>query len=328
MITRKMTRTPIENLQHKLAIGGLSLLWKPILWLMDQSGNTADFLANSLKTEESNNRIKQSFAGYTPTKQDVFVCAYAKSGTNWMMQMAHQIAWLGQAEFEHIHDVVAWPDSYTPNYAIDLNDRTPADQSPTNQRIIKTHLAWQDLPYSSDAKYICVLRDPKDVCVSAYHFARDTALGPMTPSVSAWVDWFTNGRFLFGNWDDIVPSYWEAQKQPNVLLVTYQQMKENMDDVIRQVAHFMDVQLTDEQFADVHVKCTYQYMKAHDKQFATGILGITSSEDGAMVRKGVKGGSSELLTTTQQKRIDKYFRKQLKKKNSDLPYAELFSTPA
>ena len=34
---------------------------------------------------------------YVPTEHDVFVCSYFKSGTNWTMQIATQIAYRGRA---------------------------------------------------------------------------------------------------------------------------------------------------------------------------------------------------------------------------------------
>jgi hypothetical protein len=52
--------------------------------------------------------------------------------------------------------------------------------------IIKTHFAWDKIPYSLDARYILVIRDPKDVLVSSYFFARDLVFGPMMPTVKSW----------------------------------------------------------------------------------------------------------------------------------------------
>jgi hypothetical protein len=40
---------------------------------------------------------------FAPAAHDVLVCSYYKSGTNWTMQMAVQIAHRGRGEFEHIH---------------------------------------------------------------------------------------------------------------------------------------------------------------------------------------------------------------------------------
>ena len=46
------------------------------------------------------------------------------------------------------------------------------------------------MPYTDDARYIAVVRDPKDVCVSGYHFLRSMLWGPLAPSVERWVDYF------------------------------------------------------------------------------------------------------------------------------------------
>jgi hypothetical protein len=81
----------------------------------------------------------RSFAGYEPTAQDVFIATFAKSGTNWMMQIAQQIAYYGAAEFEHIHDLVPWPDVPFPRIRASLKDPTIAERSPSGLRIIKTH---------------------------------------------------------------------------------------------------------------------------------------------------------------------------------------------
>ena len=56
----------------------------------------------------------RAFKNYQPSKHDIFVCTYSKSGTNWMMQIAFQIANRGRGEFERIHDVVPWPDAPLP----------------------------------------------------------------------------------------------------------------------------------------------------------------------------------------------------------------------
>ncbi len=104
----------------------------------------------------------------------MFVAAHVKSGTNWMIQIAHQLAFHGNGEYEHIHSVVAWPDvammGPMNHYAIPIEDPSVWMASPEQKRIIKTHLDFDWLPYSEDARYIIVIRDPKDVFVSSYFF--------------------------------------------------------------------------------------------------------------------------------------------------------------
>ncbi len=71
------------------------------------------------------------------------------------------------------------------NYAIPLRLATAWRTAPERKRLIKTHLNWELLPYSNEARYIAVIRDPKDVFVSFYFFAGNNLLGRAMPSVSA-----------------------------------------------------------------------------------------------------------------------------------------------
>ena len=114
------------------------------------------------------------FAGYTPSSHDVFVATFAKSGTNWMMQIVHQLLFHGQGEYDHIHDVVPWPETRAmgplSKYTIPVEDPAVWMASPEHKRVIKTHLDWELIPYSEEARYIVVIRDPKDIFVSSYFF--------------------------------------------------------------------------------------------------------------------------------------------------------------
>jgi hypothetical protein len=76
-----------------------------------------------LRQAVGKNQKRKVFAGYTPTKADVFVPVYSNSGTNWIMQITQQIACKGQAELGHIHELVAWPDAMFPGIT-PLNDLT------------------------------------------------------------------------------------------------------------------------------------------------------------------------------------------------------------
>ena len=61
---------------------------------------------------------------------------------------------------------------------VPLSDDTARQAAPTGLRVIKTHLEWEQIPYTPDARYICILRDPKDAFVSNYLFVRDVMFGP------------------------------------------------------------------------------------------------------------------------------------------------------
>jgi hypothetical protein len=272
-------------------------------------------------------QIEASFAGYEPTKHDVIVSAYYKSGTNWTLQMTHLIANRGQTEFEHIHDVIPWPDGM-PNYTLDIKHDIVCQNAPTKLRIIKSHLSLDNLPYSEEARYVCVARDPKEVCVSGYHFSRDTSFGPLTPSIDAFVSVFLSDEFLFGSWAQHVASFWAVRHKPNVLFLTYPEMKQKGEAaIVPQLAQFMGVSLTTEEQDRIIKQSSFSYMRTINHKFFPNRFTPWSNPNGRMMRNGKTGNASELLTLAQQQRIDDYCQAELKKLGSDFPYDTLFALP-
>ncbi len=296
----------------------------PVLWTAGRIGLRVPAMRMMSKRMQSPRMKRQAFAGYTPTAHDVIVCTYAKSGTNWMMQIVEQIAYRGRADFEHIHDLVPWPDA--PMFdGLSLDDPSGAEHSPTGLRAVKTHLDADFVPYNTDAKYVVVLRDPKDVLVSSHFFAYET-IGRITgvPPVDKWVEMFLDNQFPFGPWPEHVASYWRWRERPNVLIVSFGEMKANLDDVVSRVAALMGVALSPEEHAAVVERSGFAYMKAHETQFAppTPFGGINTN--GTMIRQGKRGGSSELLTVEQQRQIDEMMQSSLSRLAPDFPYDKLF----
>ena len=262
---------------------------------------------------------------YEPKESDVLVCSYFKSGTNWTMQMAVQIAYRGRAEFEHVHDLVPWPDSpERTRYALPLSEDGPRRTCPTALRIIKTHLALgSHVPYGP-ARYIAVVRDPKDVFVSGYHFARATFLGRLMPTVADWLDVYLSPDTPIGSWAAHLASYWRERDKPNVLFLTYERMRSDLSGTVDTIAAFMGVELTADERAAVIERSTFQYMKGIGQKFDSPGAPWAKAE-GAMMRRGERGSSGELLTAEQQRRIDAYWQAELERLGCDFPYAAAFS---
>ncbi len=83
----------------------------PMVRILEMLGRTERAVGSANERRYRKLVKKNPFGSYVPTRHDVFVATYAKSGTNWMMQIAHQLAFHGEGEFDHIHCVVPWPDS-------------------------------------------------------------------------------------------------------------------------------------------------------------------------------------------------------------------------
>jgi len=262
---------------------------------------------------------------YVPSSHDVFACSYFKSGTNMLLEMAVQIAHRGRAEFAHVHDLVAWPDTPAKNYAIPVADEAPWRNAPTGLRIIKTHKLSGDVPFSDAARYIAVVRDPKSVLVSGYYFSKSLMFGPMMPSIEHWADFFISPRFVFGEWPAHVAGYWALRKRPNVLFMTYEEMTADPAATVGRVADFMGVALAPDELTTITRLSSFDYMKSIARRFDYVKFAPWSKQEGATIRRGARGGSGELLTPALQERIDDHCRAGLKRLGCDFPYDAAFA---
>jgi hypothetical protein len=261
------------------------------------------------------------FAGYQPTNHDVFACAGFKSGTTWLLQIAVQIAYLGEADFDNIHSVVPWPDAPAPlrRLVIPLADPSPLERAPSGLRVIKTHLPQPSVPYSGDARYLVMVRDPKDVIVSEYHFIRSLLLGPLMPSIRHWVDLSLAGKVPSGSWARHLAGYWRVRNEPNVLFLTYEDLFADPQGVIAQIARFMNVALNAAQLAAVVRSAQFEEMRKLNGRFDPGRL-VPWGDARSLLRRGTPGGSGELLSAGLRRRIDEHWRGELRRLQCDFPY--------
>jgi len=265
---------------------------------------------------------RRAFARYTPRPRDVIVATYPKSGTNWVLQIAQQIAWRGAAEFEHIHSVVPWPDAPS-NLVVGLDAELPP--SPTGHRIIKTHHSADGTPWQKEVTCIAVVRDPKEVVVSSYHFVLGLLgiLEHFTPS--QWLELFLSGSFPLDSWARNAASWWALKDRPNVLLLNFADLKRDLGGQVDRVAGAMGVELTQEERDKVLERSSFQWMKAHEAQFSPMPLpGARAVTRPPMLRRGEVGSTGEMLNGNQQAAIDRHCRQELLDLGCELPYDEWF----
>jgi len=270
------------------------------------------------------NRKAKVFAGYAPTEHDVFIATFSKSGTNWLMQMATQIAFKGDVDFKHIHDVVAWPE-------FPIKGVTPLDSDVVWQaaagrrRAIKTNAPAAYVPLVDDALYLSIFRDPKEVLVSAYHFLLGSFGIKEAVTFEQWYsDIFVHGP-LVDAWCEHTASWWAERERDNVHILPFKALKDDLDGHVRNVAGWMKVDLSDEEHAAVVEKCSFKWMKANGEKFNPPPFPIVGTTGTEMVRSGKAGNSGELLSVEQQAEVDSVCIEKLNALGSDFPYQEWFT---
>lgn len=272
----------------------------------------------------------RGFGRYVPGPQDVFVATFAKSGTNWAMQLAVQIAWRGAAEFDHIHELVPWPEAPDRQLA-SIRDDDNWRRAPTQLRAIKTHLPPNHLPWLAAGepgrgeRYLCVIRDPKEMLVSAYPFLLGTLGIRHRISPARWLDINLAPNLLITAWAVHTASCWALREREDAYVVIYDQLKSDFAGHVDAIARFMGVTLTEHERAAVLERCSLAYMKANEPRFAPLAMALQREDQWpVMIRRGQAGDSGELYDAEQRGRIDTFARAELQRLGSAFPYDEWF----
>ncbi|XP_064484595.1 sulfotransferase 1E1-like [Ornithodoros turicata] len=175
--------------------------------------------------------IREALA-YEPRPDDVFIVAYPKCGTTWMQHIVYHIFSKGTPsedpeEFQ----------SKTPFF--EMKGQEGVENLP-RPAAIKTHLPFNKQPYSAEAKYVYITRNPYDCCVSFfYHVRMILTLHYENGSFDDFFEKFLKGEVPFGNYFDYLLSWYPHRDDPNVLFLTYEELKRDVRSSIQKIADFL-----------------------------------------------------------------------------------------
>ena len=183
------------------------------------------------------------------------------------------------------------------------NDALQRVKDAQRPRLIKTHLQANFFERvladkSSCPKFIVVLRNPKDLLVSFYHFHRSW------PGTTAFPDnWelffekFKNKSLLYGDYFDHVLSWHRYKDHPNVLTVKYEDMKKDAAAVIKQVGDLVGVTTDDDTAMKIAEETSFDAMKSRPPG---KMLPAVGKDFKGFFRKGATGTWKEELFTDEQ----------------------------
>ena len=286
------------------------------------TGNRNYFLALDRVARRMNRYQKTAFKNYEPTGSDIVCSAYFKAGTNWVMHICYQITQLGNGQFDHIQDEIAWPDAAEPRYWRALSDSN-AICSPSGRRVIKSHLPADLIPLQTSTKYIAVTRDPLDCAASGFHFYANLILGPATPPPDVWLDYFALDRTFYGPWHHFTASWWAERNRKNVLFLTFEDLKARPHDTIVDIAQFLEIELTPDQLEDVIKNTSIEAMRKINDRFTPVRQNIWSNHSAKIVRKGAMGDGHSLFSREAIELFRKRTAVGLEREKSDFPHYDL-----
>ena len=243
---------------------------------------------------------------YQARPDDLFIVTYPKNGTTWMQQIVTLI--LNQGEVpEALRDKGL--NAVSPFLEKDGKEAVESFERPFS---IKSHLPYHLQPKHPDAKYIIVMRNPKDACVSFFHHYR---LRPhyqlRDKTIHEFFPLFINGDVEGGCYFDWQLSWWKHKDEGNILFVLYEDMKSDTEGSILKVASFMDDKYRDQLLAN-DKKILKKVIDNSSFSFMSDMINpVTSNstkEEYKFIRKGIVGDWMSHFSKEENDVIEKKFK--------------------
>lgn len=177
-------------------------------------------------------------------------------------------------------------------------------------RIIRSHLPWCLLPTQHKKikpKLIYIFRDPKDVCVSYYHYLQ--LLHSVSISFDEFAELFLAGLVPYGSYFDHVAGFWNLRNEENILLLTYEEMKRDLRKTAEKVAAFLGKAISETGMDQLMDHLSFQKMKQNSTCNLDAIVKAVGAQKGDFMRKGQTGDWKNYFSAEMAQKFDEAFSK-------------------
>jgi len=212
---------------------------------------------------------------------DRFLVSYPKSGNTWARLLIANLLSPGKpADFSAVNQLVPDPSSENKRHFMTM----------PRPRVIKSHFVF-------DPRYprvIYIVRDPRDVVISEYHYQRKTRRIDDHYPLEKYVPRFVAGETYpeNGSWGENVASWIMARDgDPRFLLVRYETLLADTVGEMARIAVFLGVSATHSRLDEIVQWSSADRMRELEaKQSETSSLMKGSRKDVSFVRAAKSGG--------------------------------------
>ena len=248
---------------------------------------------------------------FEPRDDDIVIATSIKSGTTWMQAIVAQLIFQ-DLQTHDLMQLSPWID--TRLWPITAQKLAEVLEGMEHRRFLKTHTPLDGVPYYPQVKYIVVARDARDVFMSLwnhYHnltpefYERANApLGadeepfPRCPQDirTFWQQWLTRGWFPWESegypfWSNLrhTQTWWEFRHLPNILLVHYNDLLQDLTGEIRRLARYLDIDVSEALLSRIADAVTFRSMKRKAAQLVPDHETTFRSGANVFVNKGTVG---------------------------------------
>ena len=264
----------------------------------DLPGKTRELVSPLLDSTQWN--------GFEFRDGDVVVNTYGKSGTTWTQAILVQLLH-GAPEAPRVNNICRWIDC-----GFGQEGRLEAIAAQKHRRILKSHLPLDAMGISPMAKYIHVSRDGRDVAWSTHNHLFNSVDGfydmlnsspnaaglPLerpTDDLRAYFhDWVETSAFMGAEFFDVTRGWWDVRDLPNVYLLHYQNLKDDLPGQVRRLADFLDIELDADLLGKVLEHVSFDHMKKHAETMFPDLPLKRGGSD--FINKGTNGRWRDILT--------------------------------
>ena len=230
-----------------------------------------------------------------------WIASFPKSGSTWMRYIVSHVLFGEDIDKSLVREMVPNIHDWEGPLKYDWRGSHPA----------KTHLKYDNLPDRMKSRAaICMVRNPLDIVDSSVAYMSPESQESSAKIVDEFIKTGTIepwGQMLgYGAWDENVESWMEQQDRMPVLLQRYEDLLQDPHTGVRQVAEFLECDLTEEKIDRIVSATSFSTMKAREKEEVTeGRAGVFTDErlfdkkEFSFMRSGVTGGYQESFSKSQ-----------------------------
>ncbi|NWJ07548.1 ST3A1 sulfotransferase, partial [Crypturellus undulatus] len=230
---------------------------------------------------------------------DVFLVTFPKSGTVWTQNILSLIIHEGHRNgTENIEnmDRIPW---------LELNVKNMDYTALPSPRVFATHLPYYLTPRDLRNKRARVSMTvglpltchPKSTCMLPLASASHPVVGAPVPG---------------GKWLDHVTGWYSHAQDFNILFLTYEEMKKDLQSAVLKICNFLGRKLSEKEVESVVRQATFENMKKDPRANYEKLPEIfQGNKEGYFLRKGTIGDWKNTMTVAQSERVDEVLKKKL-----------------
>ncbi|MBN3314957.1 ST2B1 Sulfotransferase, partial [Atractosteus spatula] len=251
---------------------------------------------------------------FTFRSDDIIIVTYPKSGTTWMQEILPLV--VSEGDFTVVQSVpnwdrVPWLEEHRA-MVLNLENRP-------SPRMFATHLHYSMMPQSyfqSKPKVIYVMRNPKDVFTSSYHYYGMASYLVKPGTWDEFLTKFLDGKVMFGSWFDHVKGWLNAEAKDRILYMTYEEMIWDLKDSVSKISDFVGKSLSTELIEKIADHCTFKNMKQNKmSNYSLVPEEFMNQKKSEFLRKGICGDWKNYFTVAQAELFDFVYKDKMKDVN-------------